>query len=113
MACSAVSCKYQVSSWQKNLHVPYDCIPSMRTELRVVQVHHVLVHGGPGGYEDFVSSIRRIFGITTELDMHLAFDCADPVSGVGSAETLSTRAPESCLLCVAVLCLQCRPACAI
>ena len=45
-----------------------------------VQVHHVLVHGGPGGYQDFVSSIRNIFGITTELDMHLAFDCADPVS---------------------------------
>ena len=51
------------------------------TRVLAVQVHHVLVHGGPGGYQDFVSSIRTIFGITTELDMHLAFDCADPVSG--------------------------------
>ena len=49
----------------------------------------MLVHGGPGGYDDFVSSIRRIFSITTELDMHLAFDCADPVSGEGPQPGLS------------------------
>lgn len=45
------------------------------------QIHHVLVRGGPGGYEKFVQDIRDMFAITEELDMHLAFDCADPVSG--------------------------------
>ncbi|KAK9831492.1 hypothetical protein WJX81_002044 [Elliptochloris bilobata] len=44
-------------------------------------VHHVTVRGGPGGYEAFIGDIRRIFGITAEHDMQLAFDCADPVSG--------------------------------
>ena len=47
----------------------------------LVQIHHVLVRGGPGGYEAFVDDIRRMFGITEELDMHLAFDCADPLTG--------------------------------
>ena len=45
------------------------------------QVHHVTVRGGPGGYEAFINDIRRIFGITAEHDMQLAFDCADPVTG--------------------------------
>ncbi len=45
------------------------------------QVHHVTVRGGPGGYEAFIGDIRRIFGITAEHDMQLAFDCADPVTG--------------------------------
>lgn len=39
------------------------------------------VRGGPGGYEAFINDIRRIFGITAEHDMQLAFDCADPVTG--------------------------------
>ena len=39
------------------------------------------VRGGPGGYEAFIGDIRRIFGITAEHDMQLAFDCADPVTG--------------------------------
>lgn len=46
-----------------------------------LQVHHVTVRGGPGGYEAFIGDIRRIFGITAEHDMQLAFDCADPVTG--------------------------------
>ena len=41
----------------------------------------MVVRGGPGGYEAFVSDIRRMFGITEERDMHLAFDCADPLTG--------------------------------
>ena len=45
------------------------------------QVHHVRVKGGPNGYRDFVADIQSIFGITTEHDMQLAFDCADPMTG--------------------------------
>lgn len=55
----------------------------------LLQIHHVLVRGGPGGYEKFVQDIRDMFAITEELDMHLAFDCADPVSGT---------APQLCLM---------------
>ncbi|KAK9811119.1 hypothetical protein WJX73_003837 [Symbiochloris irregularis] len=44
-------------------------------------IHHILVKGGPDGYRKFVDDIRTMFGITEELDMHLAFDCADPLSG--------------------------------
>ena len=51
----------------------------------LLQIHHVLVRGGPGGYEAFVDDIRRMFGITEELDMHLAFDCADPLTGAHPA----------------------------
>ena len=40
------------------------------------------VHAGAGGYEDFTQAIREIFRIPAEhLELHLAFDCADPVSG--------------------------------
>lgn len=49
----------------------------------MLQVHHVRVKGGPNGYADFVKDIQSIFGITTEHDMQLAFDCADPMTGVG------------------------------
>ncbi len=49
----------------------------------MVQVHHVRVKGGPNGYADFVKDIQSIFGITTEHDMQLAFDCADPMTGRG------------------------------
>ena len=47
------------------------------------------MRGGPGGYESFIGDIRRIFGITNEHDMHLAFDCADPVTGTGPGDELS------------------------
>ena len=47
----------------------------------MLQVHHVRVKGGPNGYADFVKDIQSIFGITTEHDMQLAFDCADPMTG--------------------------------
>ena len=49
----------------------------------MLQVHHVRVKGGPNGYADFVKDIQSIFGITTEHDMQLAFDCADPMTGKG------------------------------
>jgi len=49
-----------------------------------LQVHHVSVKGGPNGYSDFVRDIQSIFGITTEHDMQLAFDCADPITGARS-----------------------------
>lgn len=45
------------------------------------QVHFVTVKGGPNGYADFIRDIQNIFGITTEHDMQLAFDCADPLTG--------------------------------
>ena len=48
------------------------------------------VKGGPNGYADFVKDIQSIFGITTEHDMQLAFDCADPMTG---------RKPLPCLTC--------------
>ena len=48
----------------------------------IVQIHHVEVTNGEGAYDDFVNEIKRIFGITEEHDMQLAFDCADPVTGV-------------------------------
>lgn len=39
------------------------------------------VRDGEGAYEAFLNEIRRIFGITEDHDMQLAFDCADPVTG--------------------------------
>lgn len=47
------------------------------------------VRGGPGAYEAFLNDIRRIFGITEDHDMHLAFDCADPVTGNPSDPSLA------------------------
>jgi hypothetical protein len=44
-------------------------------------VHHVVVRGGPGGYDAFIADVRAIFGIDGASAMQLAFDCADPVSG--------------------------------
>ena len=44
-------------------------------------VHHVVVRGGPGGYAAFLTDVRAIFGIGDDADVHLAFDCADPVTG--------------------------------
>lgn len=60
----------------------------------VLQVHHVSVKGGPNGYSDFVRDIQSIFGITTEHDMQLAFDCADPITGARK-QHLTSAADES------------------
>jgi hypothetical protein len=57
-------------------------------------VHHVTVKGGPSGYSDFIRDIQRIFGITAEHDMQLAFDCADPITG---ALPLALLCPPSSL----------------
>ncbi len=46
-----------------------------------VQIHHVEVRNGEGAYDAFLTEIRRIFCITEDHDMQLAFDCADPVTG--------------------------------
>ena len=46
-----------------------------------MQIHHVEVRNGEGAYDAFLSEIRRIFCITEDHDMQLAFDCADPVTG--------------------------------
>ena len=46
-----------------------------------LQIHHVEVRNGEGAYDAFLTEIRRIFCITEDHDMQLAFDCADPVTG--------------------------------
>ena len=56
--------------------------PWTALKIRIVQIHHVEVTNGEGAYDDFVNEIKRIFGITEEHDMQLAFDCADPVTGI-------------------------------
>ena len=49
-----------------------------------MQIHHVEVRNGEGAYDAFLTEIRRIFCITEDHDMQLAFDCADPVTGEAS-----------------------------
>ncbi len=58
------------------------------------------VKGGPNGYRDFVRDIQSIFGITTEHDMQLAFDCADPITGeTASSENLPVADHSVSLQC--------------
>ncbi|CAL5223859.1 g6446 [Coccomyxa viridis] len=78
--CSAV-----LPDWKPVLTPPLEDAAAACPTMSVTfngQVHHVRVKGGPNGYADFVKDIQSIFGITTEHDMQLAFDCADPMTGL-------------------------------
>ncbi|BDA48669.1 hypothetical protein COCOBI_12-3510 [Coccomyxa sp. Obi] len=77
-------CNAQLPDWKPILTPSAEEVAKASPTMSVTfngQVHHVTVKGGPNGYSDFIRDIQSIFGITTEHDMQLAFDCADPISG--------------------------------
>jgi hypothetical protein len=41
----------------------------------------VKVDNSEGGLERFIQEIRKIYGISEEHEMQLAFDCSDPITG--------------------------------
>jgi len=45
------------------------------------QVENVKVESGPEGYAQFLQAVRELFGITSDLEMELTFDCAEPATG--------------------------------
>lgn len=46
-----------------------------------LQTHELEVESGPEGFANFLARVRGLFGIDTQQQMDLTFDCAEPATG--------------------------------
>ena len=62
-------------------------------DYRPLQTHEVEVQSGLEGFAMFQSNVRSLFGINSELQMDLSFDCSEPSTG---HQNLLVSKPASC-----------------